>query len=78
MMISQRAHFLKEGEIVRATRNREIRQLLQDKRIYGYELASELNISVPTLYVKLRQEPLPDEMREQIMTAIESLSAARR
>ena len=72
--VSQHLHFLKEGEIVRATRNREIRQLLQDRRIFAYELAEALNVSTPTLYVRLRQDPLPDKTRDEILSAIDELS----
>ncbi len=52
--------------------NREIRELLQKNRIYGYEVAEKLNISEFTFCRWLRTE-LPPERKQAVLSAIHEL-----
>ena len=52
--------------------NREIRELLQKNRIYGYEVAEKLNISEFTFCRWLRTELSP-EKKQAVLSAIKEL-----
>jgi len=57
--------------------NREIRDLIQNKRIRYWEVAAALNTTDSTLSKKLRRE-LPNEEKEKIKNIIEQISKASR
>ncbi len=53
--------------------NPDIEQLIADKRIYLYELAAEIGVSVSTLQV-WRRTPFTPERKRAVKTAIRKLS----
>lgn len=53
--------------------NTRVRDYMYDKRVYQYELASELGISVSNLLIKFRSEQ-PPEIQERWIKAIDKIA----
>lgn len=62
---------------MRAQNNDKIRKHAADKRIFLYEIASEMGVSIPTLYNRLNRK-LSDEQEAEMIGIIDKLAAARK
>lgn len=58
--------------------NQDLRDLLQEKRIYRWELAKEIGIHEKTLIGWLRDEPMPIERQIKFFDAIDKIEEARK
>lgn len=56
-------------------KNLEIRTLMEEKRIKDYEVAAVLGISETSFSRMLCRGEIPEEKKEKIITAIESISS---
>ena len=62
--------------MVRSETNRDVKELAARYRIFNYEIAAELGISVPTLTNRMRRT-LDPETKKQMIDAIKKLARER-
>lgn len=57
--------------------NSEIKQMIHKAKLYQWQVAKMLGITAGTLTIWLRDDPLPEERRQRIITAIEELVSTK-
>ena len=58
--------------------NQDLRDLLQEKKIYLWQVARAIGIHEQTLYSWLRDEPMPLERQIKFFDAVDNIEEARK